>query len=92
MQLSSEPPGNCDVPRVCNTTCKKGLRDRRGGALVRLLIGRTRASNEDHTLRHINPAIVRGGSASEARTERHFLFCSSSRRAAVECAAVGILQ
>lgn len=69
MQLLSEPPGNRDVPRVCNTACNKGPRDRPGAALERLLTGRTRASNEDHTLRHINPAIVRGGSGSEARTE-----------------------
>lgn len=33
---------------------------------MRLLTAGARASNEDHTLRHINPAIVRGGSGSEA--------------------------
>jgi len=67
LQLLCQPLENRDVPRFSSTPCNKELRVRKRRELTRLLSGGARASNEDHTLRHINPAIVRSGSGSEAR-------------------------
>jgi hypothetical protein len=90
-QLLSQPPENRDVPRLCGTPCNKGLRATNWSALVRLLTAGARASNEDHTLRHINPAIVRGGSGSEASmTHCDLPSAQSSRRQHqnISCSAV----
>jgi len=55
--------------------CDKGLRTTRRSGLVRLLRTGTLSSNEDHTLRHINPAIVRSGWGSEASMTQRDLTC-----------------
>jgi hypothetical protein len=91
LQLLSQPPENRNVPRICNTPRNKGLRATNRRALVRLLIGETRASNGDHTLRHINPVIVRGGSGSEASMPHCDLTSLQSYRRqhrSVSCSAV----
>lgn len=58
-----------------SAACNNGVRTTNRSGLVRLLRTETRSSNEDHTMRHINPDIVRSGWGSEASMTQCDLTC-----------------